>query len=171
MILLLAEYPWQVVGTDLFEIDGVHYLLTVDCFSRYLKWYSWLALCLLQWSENFSHFFLTWNTRLFEVIMVPNIHHRNLCKFANSYEFNHITSSPDFLKSNGQVEGIGLTVKRLLKRSNDPYLALLSYCATPLPRCDLSPTQLSMGRRIRTPIPQTNKLLVLNWAYLKTFCE
>ena len=78
---------------------------------------------------------------------------------------------PDFLKSNGQVEGIGQTVERLLKRSNDPYLALLSYCATPLPRCDLSPTQLSIGRRIRTPIPQTNKLLVLNWGYLKTFCE
>ena len=35
MILQLPEYPWQVVGTDLFEIGGVHYLLTVDCFSRY----------------------------------------------------------------------------------------------------------------------------------------
>ena len=31
--------------------------------------------------------------------------------------------------------------------------------------------QLSMGQRIRTPIPQTNKLLVPNWAYLKTFRE
>ena len=37
MILLLEEYPWQVVGIDLFEIDEVHYLLTVDYFSRYLK--------------------------------------------------------------------------------------------------------------------------------------
>ena len=24
----LPDYPWKVVGTDLFEIDGVHYLLT-----------------------------------------------------------------------------------------------------------------------------------------------
>ena len=31
--------------------------------------------------------------------------------------------------------------------------------------------QLSMRRRIRMPIPQTNKLLVPNWAYLKTFRE
>jgi len=31
----LPEYPWKVVGTDLFEIDGTHYLLTVDYFSRY----------------------------------------------------------------------------------------------------------------------------------------
>ena len=28
----LPEYPWQTVGTDLFEI---HYLLIVDYFSRY----------------------------------------------------------------------------------------------------------------------------------------
>ena len=32
---LLPEYPWQVVGTDLFEKDGAHFLLTVDYFSRY----------------------------------------------------------------------------------------------------------------------------------------
>ena len=31
----LPDYPWQVVGTDLFEIKGVHYLITVDYFSRY----------------------------------------------------------------------------------------------------------------------------------------
>lgn len=31
----LPEYPWPVVGTDLFELDGAHYLLTVDYFSRY----------------------------------------------------------------------------------------------------------------------------------------
>ena len=31
----LQEYLWHVVGTDLFEIDGTHYLLTVDYFSRY----------------------------------------------------------------------------------------------------------------------------------------
>ena len=91
--------------------------------------------------------------------------------FANSYEFKHVTSGPMFPQSNGQVEWTIQTVKRLLKRSNDPCLALLSYHATPLPWCDISPAQPSIGRRIQTPIPQTNKLLVPNWAYLKTFCE
>ena len=31
----LPEYPWQVVGTDLFELDGSHSVLVVDYFSRY----------------------------------------------------------------------------------------------------------------------------------------
>ena len=31
----LPLYPWQVVGTDLFEWDNSSYLLVVDYFSRY----------------------------------------------------------------------------------------------------------------------------------------
>ena len=31
----LPKYPWQVVGTDLFELNKSNYLLVVDYFSRY----------------------------------------------------------------------------------------------------------------------------------------
>ena len=35
MTSALPKYPWQVVGTDLFEVNKSNYLLAVDYFSRY----------------------------------------------------------------------------------------------------------------------------------------
>ena len=31
----LPDYPWQIIGTDLFEVKGHQYLLTMDYFSWY----------------------------------------------------------------------------------------------------------------------------------------
>jgi len=33
----LPDYPWQVLGSDLFELKGDQYLLVTDYFSRYLE--------------------------------------------------------------------------------------------------------------------------------------
>ena len=56
----------------------------------------------------------------------PQYSSQEFARFASSYEFNHVTSSPRFPQSNGQVERTVQTVKRLPKRSNEPYLAMLS---------------------------------------------
>ena len=47
------------------------------------------------------------------------------------------------------------TVKKLLKKSDDPYLALLSYRSTPLPTIGHSPAELLMNRKIRSTLPIT----------------
>ena len=31
------ERPWQMISTDLFELDNLNYLIAVDYFSRYIK--------------------------------------------------------------------------------------------------------------------------------------
>ena len=63
------------------------------------------------------------------------------------------------------------TVKRLLKQSNDFNIALLNYRATPLPWCNRSPSELLMGRCIRTMLPQATEQLTPQWSYLHDFCE
>ena len=56
-----------------------------------------------------------------------------------------------------------------MKDSSDPYLALLSYHATPLPWCGNSRAELFMGRQIRSDLPQTKEKLTPQWPYLADF--
>ena len=34
---LLPDLPWRNVGTHLFEIDNKHYIVIIDCYSRYIE--------------------------------------------------------------------------------------------------------------------------------------
>ena len=61
------------------------------------------------------------------------------------------------------------TVKQLLKNTQDPHLALLSYRSTPLPQCGKSPVELLMGRNLRSTLPQISSTLIPQWPYLKKF--
>ena len=168
----LPKYPWQVVGTDLFELNKSNYLLVVDYFSRYPE--------AIQLTSTTSASVISALKSVFSRHGIPEIvksdngpqySSSEFMSFASSYGFQHLTSSPKFPQSNGQVERSVQTVKNLLK-SNDPYTSLLSYRATPLSWCDLSPAELSMGRRLRTSVPQTDNMLIPPWAYyLKSFRE
>ena len=65
-------------------------------------------------------------------------------KFASIYNFQHITSSPYYPQLNGMAKRAVKTVKYLLEHATDPYMALMTYRATPIPWCMLSPAQLLM---------------------------
>ncbi len=65
-----------------------------------------------------------------------------------------------------EMEANGLGREQL---QGDPYMALLSYRATPLPWCQLSPAELFMGRRISTDVPQVKKLLTPQWPNVRQF--
>ena len=73
-------------------------------------------------------------------------------RFAREEGFIHVTSSPCYPQSNGKAERTVQTVKAMLKKSVDPYGALLAYRTTSL-ECGYSPAQLLMGRQLRTSIP------------------
>ena len=89
--------------------------------------------------------------------------------FAKSYGFESVTSSPRYAQSNGQVERTVQTVKRLLKDSKDPHMALMTYRSTPFPWCNRSPAELLMGRRLRGNLPMLTSQLFPEWSYLDKF--
>ena len=73
--------------------------------------------------------------------------------------FHHVTSSPGYPQSNGQSKTTVQTVKSMLEKADDPYKALLSYQNTPLENVNLSPSQMLMGRCLRTQVPMTREML------------
>ena len=58
---------------------------------------------------------------------------KEMKEFADIYGFTLVTSSPHYAQSNGLAERTIQTVKALLQKSSDPYMALLSFRATPIP--------------------------------------
>ena len=83
--------------------------------------------------------------------------------FSRTWNFTHVTSSPNFPQSNGFAERMVQTAKKLLKKcekdGTDPYLAILEYRNTPISSDLGSPAHLQQSRRLRSVIPTAEKLL------------
>ena len=83
--------------------------------------------------------------------------------FFNSYDIEHVTSSPNYAQSNGKVENAVKTIKDLLKKSkaagSDFHMALLDWRNIPSEGLDSSPAQRLFGRRTRTLLPTASELL------------
>ena len=66
-------------------------------------------------------------------------------KFSEDYGFVHHKSSQHHHSGNGEAKGAVQTIKNLLKKEQDPYIALLNYRAAPLAQGQ-SPAELLMNR-------------------------
>ena len=166
----LPQRPWQKIGTDLFEFKGVMYLLLVDYYSRFIE--------VAKLSSTTTRSVVSAMKSIFgrygipEVLISdngPQYSSHEFMEFASSYDFKHITSSPYHPQGNGEAERAVKTVKKLLKNSNDPNIALLAYRSTPLSWCHLSPSQLLMGRQLRSTVPMSDTSLAPKWPNLDKF--
>ena len=85
-------------------------------------------------------------------------------KFADDWEFSHVTNSPHYPRSNGKAESAVKTCKMLMKKAtlanSDLHLALLNHRNTPTEPTNLSPAQRLFGRRTRTQLLPTTTLLM-----------
>ena len=156
----IPPLPWAKVGTDILHKNGRNYLVTVDYYSK------WPEMTLLP--SMTSTGVITALKSQFARYGVPSVvvsdngpcyNSAEFRKFSEDWGFEHITSSPGYPQSNGQSERTVQTVKAMLEKAGDPYKALLSYRNTPLEEVSLSPSQMLMGRRLRTSIPATEDLL------------
>jgi transposase InsO family protein len=168
----LPEFPWQKLGTDILYFNNKNYLVVIDYFSRYIE--------IAHLSNTTTQGVIAALQNIFARHGIPQeirsdngpqVRSQEFAEFASSYGFNLITSSPHYPQSNGLAERAVQTVKKMLSKSKDPFIALLSYRSTPLPWCHLSPSELLMGRQLRTNLPQVTTQLIPNWDYLPKFRE
>ena len=165
----LPSYPWERIAADLFELKSSVYLLVADYYSRFVE-----VQKLTTTSSSIVRHLKTIFARFgIPATMVtdnrPQFGSQDMKDFALAYEFQHTTTSPYYPQANGFAERMVKTIKKLLEYSADPYKALLSYRATPLPWCGLSPAELLMGRKIRTDIPQVKGNLIPKWGHIQNF--
>ena len=160
----IGETPWSKIGADLCELHGRMLLVVTDYYSNFISVKRLNSTTTTAVSKQLM--------KLFSVHGIPKIIMTDNATQFSSFEFKsftseldieHITNSPHYPQSNGKAENAVKEVKRLFSRCRDSgyseYLALLDFNNTPTQGVGLSPSQRLFGRRCRTSLPVTKKLL------------
>ena len=146
----VPDKPWSKIGMDIFRSKGKNYLVLVDYLTDYFEiceLQQTLAVNVIQAAkEQFARHGVP-------VVVQsdggPQFMSREFQVFAKEWEFVHTVSSPYNSPSNGKAESAVKIAKRLLKKSADPYMALLEWRNTPTIGMGSSPNQRLFSRRTR----------------------
>jgi len=57
----------------------------------------------------------------------------------------------------------------VLKDSADAYMALLSFCSTPIPWCYCFPEELLMGQKLKSDVAVSKTKLKPHWKFMNLF--
>jgi transposase InsO family protein len=165
----IPDRPWSKVGTDLCSQtnpSGIKedYLVTVDYFSFFIevdRLHNTTSKTVIgKLKQHFARYGLP------EIVVSdngPQYSSEEFAEFSRKWDFEHRTSSPGNSKANGKAEAAvkvaQALIRKTVKSGGDPLLALLDHRNTPTQELNDSPAQRSLGRRTRTLLPTTQKLL------------
>ena len=150
-------YPFQIVASDLFNWNNQDFVIVVDYYSKYWeieRLYDTKSITIVKKMK-----------KMFSRLGIPEAPRSDngpqytahvFKEFSKEWNFKHVTSSPEYPKSNGFVERHIQIVKNLLGKAKqsgkDPYLAMLESRNCPVENSS-SPAQLIYGRCLRSLSP------------------
>ncbi|XP_048257540.1 uncharacterized protein K02A2.6-like [Haliotis rufescens] len=157
----LPTRPWQVLGTDLFYMEGEEYIIVSDYYSKFP---------IIRKMSGGSRGTISTLKAIFaeqgipEKVISDNGPHfsaERFQEFAKAWGFTHITSSPHYPQSNGFIERQIQTTKRTLQKAKlsniDPNMAMLILRATPIDHNLPSPAELLNTRKMKSNLPMRVK--------------
>ena len=117
----LPNRPWAKIGSDLFELNCAHYLLSVDYYSKWIEIAKLSNICHLK--SQFARYGIP-----DELISDNGPQYSSLAfkEFSNNYGFVHTTSSPKYPQANGEAERAVQTIESLLAISRPRGSPLMS---------------------------------------------
>jgi len=143
----------------LFEYENKIYLIATDYYTKWIEVYEIrdmsTNIVITKFKNMFSRLGIPMKVRTDNGGCFNSALFR---EFSQSYNFEHVTSSPKYPQSNGLAERSVKIVKRMWDKNDDFHKAMMIYRSTALESGN-SPAELMFGRNIRTGLPsvkQTN---------------
>ena len=144
----------QFVSQNIFEYQHKHYLVTVNHYSDFCELdqlNNTLSITVINLTK--AHFARHGISLRCLKDNGPQFVSHEYQTFAQTFSFEHVTSSPYQSRNNGKAEATINDAQSLLKKSQDVYLALVNIRNTPPRGHSFSPVQRLMGRRTCPTVP------------------
>ena len=148
----LPDRPWQRIACDLADVKGKQFIILVDYYSKWIEvhhLHKTTSLSVINYMKaTFARYGIP------EIVMTDNgpQFQGDFKQFAKDYDFQRVTSSPNYPQANGQAEK-AVHIAKMILQQPDPVKALMTYRSTPIPALGVTPARLMMGREIRTTLP------------------
>ena len=128
--------PWQNVASDCFECDNQHCLVAVDLYSNYIEMQKLETLATSTLDEQLKQVFAFHGVPVTLITdNVPNYASTVFHQFTEAWDFQHLTSSHYYPKSNGKAESAVKIMKSIITKSNkdgaDVWKAILEWRNSP----------------------------------------
>ena len=156
----LPSRPWEMLGADIFFVQGRAFLVVVDYYSRWIEIKSLKNQTSEAVIKEFRSIFMTHGMP--EIFIADNgtqFVSSEFEEYRQEVGFTLSTSSPHFPHGNAEAERAVTTAKKIITQKNSD-IALLNYRATPHSATRVSPAEALMGRKLKTRLPILEKNLL-----------
>uniref|UniRef100_A0A8D8RVJ8 Uncharacterized protein K02A2.6 n=2 Tax=Cacopsylla melanoneura TaxID=428564 RepID=A0A8D8RVJ8_9HEMI len=152
----LPEYPFQRLCLDIMTFRSKDFLVVMDSYSKWVEIFKLNSKKCLEIVSKLKLLFASYGVPNIIVSDNSPFNSAEVHAFCKMYNIEWKTSSPHFPQSNGQSEIAVKISKDILRKAhllNRDYVDLLAeYRATPIPSLGYSPSEIMMGRLIKTKI-------------------